>query len=1332
MKKRLGRLAALLAVTALLAGAFWLWRRPGVVFLGFPGSYMALLRDASRTAGVHYDYWGRQRMEDPKLSPRALDQYKVIFVSGRRTDPLSAPLKEAILRAQQRGARVIVIPPERAAGLGVGNADFSAREKALAAYFEHGGVENMAGALRFVAHRFLGRKGEPPEPRPTPDSGYYHPDSAEKFPTTAAYRAWYEQSGRWKHDGFKILIDFADGWKVGSTAGTDALVRAFEKNGWNVAAVFGRQRTGRFALEWRPDILLTRTHGRWFEGSRGVELLARELNVPLMRGMQLFFSSETLAEYRTSRAGLRGAALAVGAIVPELDGAIEPTLIEGLDSEWYGARREAVLEDRVERLVQRAERWVRLKQRPNSEKRVAVVYFAGIGKGRITASGLNVPASLVRLLGAMRAAGYSVSPLPSSAEKLAADLVACGRNIAESQQGDLENLASTPGVELLPAREYKRWFDQLPGSLQNQVVQTFGPPPGRLMTLRRNGEDFLVIPKLDFGNVILLPQPPRSGNYTLRQAHDDRVPPPHQFLAVYWWLERKFRADAILHYGTHGTHEFLPGRPVGQLSDDWSDITLGLLPNIYVYTMDNVGEALIAKRRGSAVTVSHQTPPIVYSGIEKQDPDLAELQRLIEQFERLEDGAVKEAVRKHIREIAIRRRLDHDIQKDWSKQAPSDDEVAELDQHLHLLEEDRIPLGLHTHSAANSDAEIAPVIVAALGKNFLRRVGGEQEALALVARWMQSEPPAGPPSGQPSWLRTVSTRPAAQENPSTTLALPHQTNGAPVRRQEEDAARLAAAMRRGFSETREEISRTLHALDGGYVSPGPGGDPVRNPAALPTGRNLYGVNPRETPTRAAWEVGVQLARDLIEKERKHLGRYPRKIGFTLWNTELIRHYGTDLAQILYLLGLRPQWNEQGLVEDVEAIPAAELGRPRIDVIIQAASLYRDTFPDRMEFLDQAVRFAAALRDGENYVAENSEQAEQNLKQAGLSAADARRFALARVFSNAPGGYGTGVIDGIERSGAYQDSREISEGYLHRTGAVYTAGADWGQFVPELYKIQLGGTDAVSLSRSSNMYGALTLDHYFEYLGGMTMAIRDTTGTDPATYVSDVRDPSRSSLLTVQQALRAELRTKFWNPAWIAAQQKENFSGAVEIAKITTNIFGWQVTKPSSISPDVWDTVEQVYVQDSMNLGLREWFDRHNPFAWQSLTATLLESARKGYWKPSAEVLQRVVEAYASSVARHGHSGDPRTTDNAAFQDFVQKQLVSAGSDHARRLAAEWKQALERNAGGSAVLQVAGRRLVREIVSPQTQSAVKVSALAVLVLGILAAFVRYGLAKRKSL
>ena len=556
------------------------------------------------------------------------------------------------------------------------------------------------------------------------------------------------------------------------------------------------------------------------------------------------------------------------------------------------------------------------------------------------------------------------------------------------------------------------------------------------MTVERDGRRQLVLPKLEFGNVILMPQPARGANMDARLQHNDRVPPNHQYLAAYWWLQREFEADAIVNYGTHGTHEFLPGRPLGQLADDWSDITLGRMPNVYVYIMDNVGEALIAKRRGSAVTVDHQVPPIGAASLSEADPEIGELYRAAEQFVDQEEGSLKERLREQIAKLGKARALDEDLGLDWTERLPTDEEVAELKLHIHLINEDRIPLGLHVHSQNNPASEAAQLVTSMVGSDYVRRVASDEMGLQVESgtRWEAAK------------QRAVRHVEAALEGRRVAAAL----------RPDEDRVRTIFASLR---LTSREIPQTLHALEGGYIPPGAGGDPVRNPAALPTARNLYGINPQEVPTRAAWEVGVSLADALLDAERERLGRYPKKIGFTLWNTELIRHYGTDLAQILHLIGVRPVWDHNGIVADLDLVPVEELGRPRIDVVIQAASLFRDTFPDRMEFLDKAVRLAAAAADGDNFIADHVEESQIALKRAGMSAEDARLYAGARVFSNNVGGYGTGVIDNTIRSGDFEDTAGLTEEYLARVGAVYTEGAEWGANVEGLYAQALAGTEA---------------------------------------------------------------------------------------------------------------------------------------------------------------------------------------------------------------------------------------------------------------------------------
>ncbi|MDE0109000.1 MAG: cobaltochelatase subunit CobN [Bryobacterales bacterium] len=1269
-KKLLKWLAGSAAALFVAGGLAYHLLMPRMLFLGVPPQQLFLLADAADATGVRFWFWSREKMDDPDLETADFSRYDVIFISSRRMEPLTRPVQDGLTAAAARGAGVFFVPADRNNRLRASHGD-PAHAEQVSAYWEHSGPRNMANLFRYAASHYLG-SGEPYEdPQPTPEDGYYHPEAPDLMLSTDEYVQWMRESGRYREAAPRILLDFADGWRLGMTTGTGALLDAFEARGVNVAAIFGSAKTPQFVREFRPDLVISRRHGRWFQGPRGVELLESEFDIPVMRGTSLMFTGETFEEYRQTKNGLRGVGLAMGAIVPEIDGAIEPTLIEGMRAEWTGRRFEAVERERIGRLADRALRWVRLRAKPNSDKRVAIIYVSGIGKGKITAASLNVPRSLIRFLNGMQEAGYRVEGLASDAEALLAEMLHKGRNISESQRGELEELASLDGVTLIDESDYLEWFGSLSEPLREEVIAAFGPPPGQFMTVERDGRRQIVLPKLEFGNVILMPQPARGANMDARLQHNDRVPPNHQYLATYWWLQREFEADAIVNYGTHGTHEFLPGRPLGQLADDWSDITLGRMPNVYVYIMDNVGEALIAKRRGSAVTVDHQVPPIGAASLSEADPEIGELYRAAEQFVGQEEGSLKERLREQIARSGNARGLDEDLGLDWTERLPTDEEVAELKLHIHLINEDRIPLGLHVHSQNNPTSEAAPLVTSMVGSDYVRRVAFDEMGLREEGgtRWEAAK------------QRAVRHVEAALQNRGV----------APSLRADEDRVRSIFASLR---LTAREIPQTLHALEGGYIPPGAGGDPVRNPAALPTARNLYGINPQEVPTRAAWEVGVALADALLNAERERLGRYPKKIGFTLWNTELIRHYGTDLAQILHLIGVRPVWDHNGIVADLELVPVAELGRPRIDVIIQAASLFRDTFPDRMEFLDKAVRLAAGAADGDNFIADHVEESQIALKRAGMSAEDARLYAGARVFSNNVGGYGTGVIDNTIRSGEFEDTAELTEEYLARVGAVYTEGAEWGANIDGLYKQALAGTEAVSLSRSTNVISPLTLDHYFEYLGGMTMAVRDTTGTSPETYVSDVRDVERGRLETVRETLTRDLRGKYWNPRWIQEQQDEGFSGAVEISQTATNLFGWQVTKPEAIDDYVWDEVERVYVEDSLELGLPEWFDQENPFALQNVTAVLIEAARKDYWDADEETLRRVANRYARSVADHGPAGDSRTVDNAAFQEFLGQALAAPGNVEGATILAAYQTSVDRSAGLAGAEIVQGRRLVR--------------------------------------
>ena len=1393
MKNRIVVVTAIAALVTALGGATYLLSRPKIAFVGFPDQMILTAEKAGKKAGVRFDQFTDEVVDKDAAKAPNLSGYKVLFVNGRRAEPYSKAVEERLRAAANQGARVIVLPAMQRSVMDFANVDIRGKEKDLGTYYANGGVENWSRMFHYVSARYLGKSDKIDPPVEVPDNGYYHPDHEEVFTETAAYLKWYRESGHWKEGAPMVLVDFANGWRSGMTTSLDMMVRTLEKSGMNVAPVFGWPVEPGFPAMLKPDVIINRSHGRFHQGEAGVELLAKSVQAPVIRSLSLQFDRKTVTEYRANKDGLRGPGLSIGTIVSELDGTIAPILTEGLEKDSEGRKLDTGIQERMDRLAERIHKWARLRRLANKDKKVAVVYFAGIGKADFTAAGMNVPRSLTRFLGGMKGAGYKLPNAPTDSEALLKAMLEKGHNVAEEEAGELEKMLAAGDTTLLPVEEYSAWFDKLPAALKNAVTEAYGPAPGTFMVTRREGRSYFIIPAIRDGNVVLLPQPARGAKMDAKLQHSDTVPPPHQYLAVYYWLQHGFGADAVVHYGTHGTYEFLPGRPVGQLDDDWSDQVVGALPSIYVYTMDNVGEALLAKRRGVAEMVSHQTPPIVAAQLSESDNELASLYRLTQGFFHTEGGTLRQKMREQIRELAVKRKLDRDLRRDWVKNEPGDDEILQLDQYLDDLEEAKIPVGLHVHGVADKAEDLALTVTEILGRPFIEeaagkknlegaeyraarlsaakkvagmlarpvgsKVPGRDEAPPVTTAWLEGGTghPAGAPmgsgghpagvpmgsGGHPAGVPMGSGgHPAGvpmgagggrRGSPAGGVAARMEQSTALRPRQQASMAVYAQRveqLRADFAQTSNEISATLAALDGKYVRPGGGGDPVRAPQALPTGRNLYGVNPSEIPTRVAWDVGVKLADDLVAAERKRLGRYPKKVGFNLWATEVIRQYGADLAQVLWLLGVRPVWDERGIIVDLEVIPGAELKRPRIDVVIQAAGQFRDSFPDRMELLDKAVRMAAAATDVENFIAANSQELETTLKAQGMSAKDAKAYSLARVFSNGVGGYGTGITGGVAKSGGYTDTKSISEEYMERSGAVYT-GETWGKKVPRLYEAALKNVDAVSISNSSNTISALTLDHYFEYLGGMTMAIRDAHGQQAAAYVADTRDPDKTRTLTAEEALAQDFRTQLWNRKWIEGMKDQDFSGASEITKLATNLWGWQVTRPESIQQYMWQETFEMYVQDREKLGMKEWFDSKNAFAWQVMTATMLEAIRKGYWKADEATKRTLANEYAGSVAKHGSSGSERTVGNDELSRFVKQNLEAPGNITGMQLSSSFTKAL--NAATEAKANTAfvvGQRLVKEMTSPLAQKSTR-NSLAAFALMTGAVALWFGMRRRRG-
>ena len=457
---------------------------------------------------------------------------------------------------------------------------------------------------------------------------------------------------------------------------------------------------------------------------------------------------------------------------------------------------------------------------------------------------------------------------------------------------------------------------------------------------------------------------------------------------------------------------------------------------------------------------------------------------------------------------------------------------------------------------------------------------------------------------------------------------------------------------------------------------------------MPAGRNLYGVDAEKTPTEEAWRVGCRLADDILARQMATKGRYPKQVAFSLWGGELIRGKGTNIAQILYLMGVRPVRNSRGSVYDVEVIPSEDLGRPRIDVLVQTSGQFRDIAASRISLMDKAVQLVSELEEEPypNFVRDGTAETEMRLKEEGMSPKEARDFATARIFGAANNrSYGTDIMGLVEKGDTWEDEQEVADRYVENMGGIYRDGATWGTYRKGLFEGQMQGTEVVVQPRSSNTWGPLSLGHVYEFMGGMTLAVRAKTGVDPRGYFNDLRKRGRAKATSSVSAIREEARTTIWNPKFLQGMQREGASAAGSLTETVRNMYGWNVMQPSAISQDMWDETYSVFIDDKHDLAMREYFEAKNPYALQNMTSIMLETARKGYWKPSEAVLQNLARIHVELVEKFAAGCSYETCGNRKQQEYIEGCLIAPGSDVAPEMLADYRAALANALESSAPL-----------------------------------------------
>ena len=969
---------------------------------------------------------------------------------------------------------------------------------------------------------------------------------------------------------------------------------------------------------------------------KAVESL-KKLNRPYMVALPLVF--QTTQEWEDSDLGLHPVQVALQIAIPELDGAIEPIVLSGRDDATGKAH---TLQDRVDAIAERAIRWSSLRIKPRIEKKLAITVFSfPPDKGNVgTAAYLDVFGSIHRVMQEMKAKGYDVQNLPSTPKALLEAVV----NDPEAMQGSPElSIAHRMSVE-----EYERLTPY-----SQRLEENWGKPPGNLNS---DGQNLLVFGR-HFGNVFVGVQP--TFGYEgdpMRLLYSRSASPHHGFAAYYTYLEKIWRADAVLHFGTHGSLEFMPGKQMGMSETCYPDSLIGSLPNLYYYAANNPSEATIAKRRGYASTISYLTPPAENAGLYK---GLKELGELVGSYQQLREGGRGIQIVNTIVETARLCNLDKDVDL-------PDDDAANLDldgrdalvgavyRQLMEIESRLLPCGLHTIgkpptaeeaiatlvSIAALDREedglrsLPALLAEAVGRSIEDVYKGNDDGVLADVEFNRTITETSR-SAIGSMVRSLTGRDgrvSLRSNfgwffellgkygfnvPSPWLRTCSSAGFAQIDAKELE--KLFGYLRFCLDQicADMEMESLLKALDGEYVLPGPGGDPIRNPGVLPSGKNIHALDPQAIPTRAAVAAAKGVVDKLIARQREEQGTWPETIACVLWGTDNIKTYGESLAQILWFVGVKPMSDSVGRVNKLELIPLEDLGRPRVDVVVNCSGVFRDLFINQMALIDQAVKMAAEADEPleQNFVRKHAlEQAERE----GTSLRDA----ACRVFSNASGSYSSNVNLAVENS-TWEEEGELQEMYLSRKTFAFNADnpGEMNQ-KRDVFENVMKTADVTFQNLDSAEISLTDVSHYFDSDPTKLIAGLRDDGKAPTSYIADTTT-ANAQVRSLSETIRLDSRTKLLNPKWYEGMLDSGYEGVREVSKRLNFTLGWSATS-GSVDNFVYEEANDTFINDPE---MRKRLMELNPNSFRQIVGTLLEVNGRGYWDTSDENIEQLKELY---------------------------------------------------------------------------------------------------------
>jgi cobaltochelatase CobN len=952
------------------------------------------------------------------------------------------------------------------------------------------------------------------------------------------------------------------------------------------------------------------------------------LDIPVLQGLCL---TSSRAEWEASSDGVTPLDSASQIAIPEFDGRIITAPFSFKEIDEDGLPRYVADPERCARVAGIAVNHARLRHVPAGERKVALMLSAYPTKhSRVgNAVGLDTPVSTIRLLRRMREEGYdlgepgAIPGLEETDDTVAGDTLIHALIAAGGQ--DEEWLTSAQLNEShvrIPAADYARWTADLPADLVGAVEQAWGEAPGTLFV---NDSNEIVLATIQAGNVVLLIQPPRGfGENPVAIYHDPELAPSHHYLAAYRWLGSAvdaggFGAHAVVHLGKHGSMEWLPGKNAALSASCATDAAIADLPLIYPFLVNDPGEGAQAKRRAHATIVDHLIPPMARA---ESYGDIARLEQLLDEHANIAamDPAKLPAIRGEIWTLMHAAEIHRDL---GLEERPGDEEfddfILHVDGWLCEIKDAQIRDGLHVlGQAPEGDARVNLVLA------ILRAAqvwGGQSSAVpGLRAALGLKEGSAVSGGEQSRTVDEIESRARALVQGMEDAGWAGET--ATLLHDDPDVQRVlrfaADHVVPRLARTTDELEAVLHALGGGFIPAGPSGSPLRGLVnVLPTGRNFYTVDPRAVPSRLAWETGLAMAESLVQRYVEDTGGYPQSVGLSVWGTSAMRTSGDDVAEVLALLGVRPEWDEASRrVSDLHVVPLEELGRPRIDVTVRISGFFRDAFPHVVAMLDDAVRLVADLEEplDRNFVRAH---AEADLAEHG----DVRR-ATTRIFGSKPGSYGAGILQLVE-SGSWRSDQDLAEVYTAWGGFAYGRGLDGAPAADDM-RANYRRIKVAAKNIDTREHDIADSDDYYQYHGGMVATVRALTGGDPKAYIGDSTTPDAVRTRSLQEETNRVFRARVVNPRWISAMQRHGYKGAFELAATVDYLFGFDATA-GVVHDWMYDSLAKEYVLDETN---QAFMRQSNPWALRGIVEKLHEAIDRGLWEePDADVVARMQQVY---------------------------------------------------------------------------------------------------------